>query len=154
MKLNLSRFFSLKILLTVPFVVQMLIVVGSISWLADRSARQVVNHLTFLLLEDIGDRLQTEIDHFLAKPITLTQDYQDLIDLELLNLNDLDPWGPYLYKQYLNHQNDYLTGFMLSNQANEFRAAGHTYSKEGERIQGLAVATRNHKRVGPESSVF
>ena len=43
---------------------------------------------------------------------------------------------------------------MLSNQANEFRAAGHTYSKEGERIQGLAVATRNHKRVGPESSVF
>ena len=81
MKLNLSRFFSLKILLTVPFVVQMLIVVGSISWLADRSARQVVNHLTFLLLEDIGDRLQTEIDHFLAKPITLTQDYQDLIDL-------------------------------------------------------------------------
>lgn len=142
MKFDLSRWLSLKILLTVPFVVQLMIVIGGISWLAYYSTWQAINLLTLSLLEDIGERLQGEIDNFLEKPIALTQEHQDLIDLGILNLNDLEPWGSYLYKQYLNHRHDFLTAFMVSNQANEFRAAGHTYNKQGQILQGLGEVGR------------
>ena len=91
MKFDLSRWLSLKILLTVPFVVQLMIVIGGISWLAYYSTWQAINLLTLSLLEDIGNRLQGEIDNFLEKPIALTQEHQDLIDLGILNLNDLEP---------------------------------------------------------------
>ena len=140
MKFKLTRLLSLNIVLTIPFVMQLVGVGGGVSWLADHSAHLLVDNLTLSLLEDIGDRLQTEIDHFLAKPIAITEEHQNLIDLGILNLNNLEPWGPYLYKQYLNYRHDFLTGFLISNQINEFRAAGQTYTKQGKRVQGLARA--------------
>ena len=145
MKFSLSRWLSLKILLTVPFVVQLMIVIGGISWLAYYSTWQAINMVTLSLLEDIGDRLQGEISNFLEKPIALTQEHQDLIDLGILDLNDLEPWGTYLYKQYLTHRHDFLTGFMVSNQASEFRAAGLTYNKQGRLVQGLSEVGRKTK---------
>jgi hypothetical protein len=82
MKFKLTRLLSLNIVLTVPFFIQLVGAVGGVSWLADHSAHLLVDNLTLSLLEDIGDRLQTEIDHFLAKPITITEEHQNLIDLK------------------------------------------------------------------------
>ncbi|MEB3310597.1 MAG: ATP-binding protein [Snowella sp.] len=141
MKFNVSRLFSLNVILTIPFVIQLIIVIGGISWLSAQSTRQVVNHLTLLLLEKVGDRLQSEIDQMLARPITITQEHQDLIDLGILDLDNLEPWAPYIYKQYLNYQEGSLTGFLVCDRSGAFRSAGHTYDQQGKKIQGLGRAT-------------
>ena len=141
MRFNISRWLSLNIVLTIPFVIQLVVVISGISWLATQSTQQVINQLTLLLLENIGDRLQSEIDQMLAQPITITQEHQNLIDLGILTLDNLEPWAPYLYKQYLNYQESSLTGFFVCRQGGTVRSAGHTYDQQGKKIQGLGRAT-------------
>ena len=136
MRFNISRWLSLNIVLTIPFVIQLVVVISGISWLATQSTQQVINQLTLLLLENIGDRLQSEIDQMLAQPITITQEHQNLIDLGILTLDNLEPWAPYLYKQYLNYQESSLTGFFVCRQGGTVRSAGHTYDQQGKKFKG------------------
>ncbi|MEB3175635.1 MAG: ATP-binding protein, partial [Cyanobacteriota bacterium] len=134
------RLLSLRVILTAPLVLQLLIATGGVVVFVNYGAEKSVNRLATALLEEVGGRLRAEIDRFLARPIAITQEHQTLIDLGLLNLEEMDAWGPYLYQQYFNSRKDYLTGLLIGNQAKEFRAAGHTYLKNGKRIEGIARA--------------
>jgi len=133
---------SLRCFLIVAVVPQILVSVGIVGYLSLKNTHQVIDELAAHLLQETGDRLQENIDHFLAVPIEITQNHQDAVNTGLLNFDDVDQWIPYLFAQYQSYQHQYISGLMLGTPTNQFRAAGYTYLKDGRKIEGVAKADR------------
>ncbi len=75
----------------------------------------------------------------LAIPPKIAFNHQNLIDSQILDLDDMDRLIPYLWRQYKNYSNNFITLIQIGNQKNEYRVAGQTY-RQGKLITGVATS--------------
>ncbi|MGF1537778.1 MAG: PAS domain S-box protein [Elainellaceae cyanobacterium] len=90
---------SLRTLLIIPLVVQVLVAVGLAGWLAHRNGQQAVEALAHQLLEDSGARLRHQLEAEVAIPPVVTQQNADALALGQLDPADLKSWAPHLVRQ-------------------------------------------------------
>ncbi|NEO88542.1 MAG: HAMP domain-containing protein [Spirulina sp. SIO3F2] len=85
------RIISLRILLTVPFLLEIFAAVGLTGWLALRNGQQAVNDLAEQLQYEVSDRITQQVDGFLTTPTKI-----NAFNAQSLRLGDLsidDPIG-------------------------------------------------------------
>jgi len=101
-KQNLSKGFSkisLRTLLIVPFVVQIVGTVGLVSYLSVRNGQQAVDDLVADLQNEVSERVNQHLDAYLTVPVHLNRMNFDLIDLGIIQSWDLKAWENYFYRQ-------------------------------------------------------
>jgi signal transduction histidine kinase len=122
-RLFLSRrqSFPLSVILTVPFVIQLLLAIGTISYLNYRSSQETIHTLAQRLMVEVEGRVQENLRPFLEAPHAINGTKLDLIHLKKQPMNDLDAWEPFLLKQVQRYPDIYFTG--VGNQQGSYRSA-------------------------------
>lgn len=89
----------LRLVLVVPFVVQLIAAVGLVGYLSFRNSQQAVNDLAHQLMDKTSHLVGQHLDGYLAIPHQLNQLNLDTVELGLLNLQDFPSTGKYFWKQ-------------------------------------------------------
>jgi len=107
---SFSRFptLPLRLILIVPFVLQIVVVVGLTGYLSLRNGQRAVNDLATKLSIEVSSRIYQHLDSYLETARHLAQINGDAMEMGLLNPQDLESLGRYFRKQvYL-----YKVGFV------------------------------------------
>lgn len=87
---------SLRVVLIVPFVVQIVVVVGITGYLYFYNSQQVVDSLVQDLLGEINAQVQGKLENYLSVPHTVNRINADILSQELIDLGDLSAVESYL----------------------------------------------------------
>jgi len=90
---------SLRTVLVVPFVLQIVAAVGLVGYLSFKNGESAVNDLAAQLRKEISDRIEKRLNTYLAAPQTINQLNANAIDLGQLNLNDLRSMERHFWRQ-------------------------------------------------------
>jgi two-component system sensor histidine kinase ChiS len=96
---KVSGRFHIRIVLIVPFTLQIMVAVGLTGYLSYRNGQEAVNDLATQLHHEITDRIQQYINNYLEIPSLVVRINTDAIYNNKLNLKELHSWLPHLYKQ-------------------------------------------------------
>ena len=116
--LKITQKMHLRFLLVVPFVVQILLAVGVISYLSIYNGEQAVNNVASELSREISERIQLHLQTYLDIPHQVNQFNADAIDLGLENLANLPTIDRFLWRQINKYQT--LTSINISTPNKEY----------------------------------
>lgn len=116
----------LRVVLIVPFVLQIVGAVGLVGYLSFRNGQKAVNNLASQLMSEVSSRVEQNLQAYVATPHQINQSKLDAVKLGLLKMDDLSSWEKYLWRQvqlypYINFTSignkngEYRTGEKLSN---------------------------------------
>ena len=91
--------FSLRALITIPLIAQIVGVTAVTGWLAHRNGQEAVEELAYQLLNQTGEHLQHKLDTYTSIPQLITQENKDALELQQLDPENLDRWLPHLFRQ-------------------------------------------------------
>ncbi|MGJ3248944.1 MAG: PAS domain S-box protein [Elainellaceae cyanobacterium] len=94
-----SHSFSLRTVLTVPFVIQIVGIFALTGYLSFTNGRQAVDKLVFDLQDEIGDRIQEKLINYLRVPHRINQLNADAIRSGVLPTDDLDLLKQHFWQQ-------------------------------------------------------
>ena len=89
----------LQAVLIVPFVVQVVSVVGLVGYLSFRNGQRAINDLASQLQNQTSSRITQHLDTLLATPLQINQINLDAYELGNLNLQDQDRTRRYFHRQ-------------------------------------------------------
>ncbi|MBD0346794.1 MAG: HAMP domain-containing protein, partial [Coleofasciculus sp. Co-bin14] len=161
---------SLRTVLIVPFVLQIVGAVGLVGYLSYRNGQQAVNDVASQLGREISDRIEQNLGTYLATPFHILQTNQDAVAQGMLSVENTEPWELYLWRQgkLYNHtsvigvgneQGNYQDverfndgGKLAINESNKSTGYNfHTYStnSQGKRIELIRVKKNYDPRLRP-----
>lgn len=154
----------LRIILVVPFVLQILGAVGLVGWLSLRNGQQAINDVTTQLRSEISARIQQHLHDYLATPLLINQLNADAIRLGQLNVANLKtlerhffwqaqrfPSVGYIY--FGGNQGEFIgierfdDGTLLIQVSDKTtKGEGHQYATniQGERTKLLKITSKNY----------
>jgi len=121
---NTDKKISLRIILIVPFVLQIFAAVGLTGYLSLRNGQKAVNDLADRLREETSGRIGTHLDSYMGTPHKLIQNSWDAIDLGLVNKEDPAALGRFFWRQVNNFDVGYL---IYGYKSGKYAAAGHFF---------------------------
>ena len=90
---------SIGTLLTVPFLLQMLAIVGLTGYLSWQNGEKAVNQLIVKLQNEVSDRIEEKLYSFLETPKLVTEINQKAVDLGELDLQNRDQLQRHIWQQ-------------------------------------------------------
>ena len=125
----------LRVVLIVPFVLQIVSAVGLVGYLSFRNGQKAVNNLASQLMSEVSSRVEQNLQAYVATPHQINQSKLDAVKLGLLKMDDLSSWEKYLWRQvqlypYINFTSignkngEYRTGEKLSNGSLRINTSG------------------------------
>ncbi|WP_055073757.1 adenylate/guanylate cyclase domain-containing protein [Pseudanabaena sp. 'Roaring Creek'] len=96
---KLFKNIPLKVILVVPFVVQICITVGVVGTFSFRNEQQAVGELASRLSGEVSDRISTKLDNYLRIPPQINQANANAVKLGMVNLEDFQQTGHFFWKQ-------------------------------------------------------
>lgn len=133
-----SRQLPLRVVLIVPFVLQISIAVGLTGYLALRNGQKAVNDLATRLQSEVSDRVEQHLDSYLTTPNQINQINTEAIKLGWLDLYDFKSAGRYFWKQ-VNIFNVGYVSYALS--TGEYAGAGYYRNLTSATIDELSPNT-------------
>jgi signal transduction histidine kinase/FixJ family two-component response regulator len=118
----LAQKVPLRLVLVVPFVLQIFAAVGLVGYFSLRNGQKAINDLATQLQTEVSARIDQHLDSYLATPFQINQVNASNLKLGLLNLRDLKGMGHYFWKQMQVFDVGYI-GHTLPN--GEYAAAGY-----------------------------
>ncbi|NCJ07048.1 response regulator [Synechococcales cyanobacterium C] len=103
----------LRLVLIVPFVVQIVSAVGLVGYLSFRNAQSSVNQLAQKLSSEVGYRVDQHLDTYLTLPHQLAETAVDSLETEVLALRDFEGAGRFFWKQVQLHAEIGFLGYYL-----------------------------------------
>ncbi len=103
----------LQVVLTVPFMVQVVAVTSLVGYLSYRNGQQAVSTLADQLMDQVSDRVDQQLENYLALPHQINQLNLDVIQRGLLDPKDLDAAELYFFKQSQVFKNFSYAGYAL-----------------------------------------
>jgi signal transduction histidine kinase/CheY-like chemotaxis protein len=91
--------FPLRLILVLPFVVQVVGAVGLVGYLSFKNGQQAVNDLSDRLMDKSGNLVSKHLDNYLETPHKINQINAKAIQLGILDPKDLDTAGHYFWQQ-------------------------------------------------------
>jgi signal transduction histidine kinase/DNA-binding NarL/FixJ family response regulator len=117
-----SKAIPLRLVLVIPFVVQIFAAVGLTGYLSLRNGQKAVNNLAERLQGEVSTRISQHLDSYMVTPRRVVQNNWDAIEMDLLDVEDTKTLGNYFWKQLKNFQVGYiLYGF----ESGKFLATGY-----------------------------
>src|SRR4028118_351128 len=112
----------LRLVLIVPFVLQISVAVGIVGYLSFRNSQQAVNDLAHQLMNKVSRLVDQHLDTYLATPHQVNQINADGIEQGLLDPRDLPSIGHFFWKQMQSFDFSYINYGLVTG---EYVAAGH-----------------------------
>ena len=126
-----QRDISLRTLLIVPFVLQVVGITSLVGYLSYRSGQQAVENLADQLMDETGSRIQQNLDRYLTLPNQLTQ-----INAALVHQGHLDGLDLAMIEQHYVQQMQILPRLSTLSIANQ---SGEFLSVERPQADGLII---------------
>ncbi len=89
----------LRLILVVPFLLQIIVAVGLTGWFSLRNGQRAINDLATQLEREVSSRIDQHLDTYLALPHHINQVNADAVELGLLDLQNFEATGQYYWKQ-------------------------------------------------------
>ncbi len=112
----------LRVVLSVPFIIQILASTGTVGYLAYRNGQQAVSDLVNQLMLQAGERVDEYLNTYLSVPEQINQINLDIIEAGFLNVYDLQSAGTLFRKQLNTYDVSYIS-YGLEN--GDFIGAGY-----------------------------
>ena len=140
----------LTVVFIVPFIFEIVGTVGLVSYISLINGKKSVENLANQLMMEVGNRINDNLQNYLDTPKDILENYQYLIDQKLMNLQDMDAWSSLIWQQFQYYQSKYVSVIQLTNQQDEYRAAGIARSNAGILEAGIAIsgARTNFQQLG------
>lgn len=129
----------LRLVLVLPFVLQIFSAVGLVGYLSFKNGQQAVNDLADRLMDQSSNLVSKHLDNYLETPQKINQINLDAIALKLLDLKDFKTAGHYLWKQVQAYPN--LSFIQYALKTGEFVGAGNYLPGKGTTIDERSTAT-------------
>ena len=94
-----SRQIPLRLLLIIPFVLQIVIAVGLVGYLSYRSGQKAIENMAKPLMAEIGDRIDQNLTNYLHKPTEVIENNANAIKMGILPWQDLATVERYFWQQ-------------------------------------------------------
>ena len=91
----------LHLVLIVPFVIEILAVVGIVGWLSFRNGQKAIETLARDLQSEIGHHIETRLDTYISSAARINQRNTNLASSQKLNLEDLTDLSQHFLQQLL-----------------------------------------------------
>lgn len=117
----------LRIILVLPFVIQIFAAVGLTGWLSLRNGQKAVNDLANRLLNEVSDRIDLRLDDYMRTAQEVVENNQDALQLDLLNINNTEQISHYFWTQVNNFDVGYV---LLGLESGVHLGAGHFFGDE------------------------
>lgn len=130
---------SLRLVLVIPFVLQISAAVGLVGYLSFRNSQQAVNNLAHQLISKVSNLVDEHLDNYLATPHQINQINADAAKLGILNLQDLKSSGHFLWKEMQTFQVSYIDYGLITGEYSGARRI------RGEREVNIAESSPNTK---------
>ncbi|MEH2146144.1 cache domain-containing protein [Nostoc sp.] len=111
----------LRLVLVLPFVLQIFAAVGLTGYLSLRNGQQAVNDLASRLQREVSDRIDQHLDSYLNTGRHLAEINGDAIDLKLLDTQNLEQLGHFFWKQMQLYNVGYIS---FGSKTGEFASSG------------------------------
>lgn len=134
-----SRQLPLRVVLIVPFVLQVSIAVGFTGYLALRNGQKAVNDLATQLQSEVSDRVAQHLDSYLTTPNQINQINTEAIKLGWLDLDNFKSAGRYFWKQVNVFDVGYIS-YALS--TGEYAGSGYYRNLTSATIDELSPNTQ------------
>jgi signal transduction histidine kinase/FixJ family two-component response regulator len=138
-RIRLAQKVPLRLVLVVPFVLQIFAAVGLVGYFSLRNGQKAINDLVTQLQTEVSDRIDQHLDSYLATPHQINQLNADNFKLGLLNLQDFKGMGHYFWKQIQVFDVSYIS---LVLPTSEFTGAGYYKDPNHADIEEISL---NHK---------
>lgn len=156
---------SLGTVLAIAFVLQIFATVGLVGYFSFRTGQQAVNDLANQLMDEVGNRVEQNLQNYLLTPHQINQTNLNAVKLGLLNMQDLSAWEKYLWRQVQlypsmlfigvgNQQGKYRSGEKLKNGSlkinavdnfTEFNFYSYNTNSQGDRTKLFVSKKFNFK---------
>jgi hypothetical protein len=148
-RIQLAQKIPLRLVLVVPFVLQIFAAVGLVGYFSLRNGQKAINDLAIQLQIEVSDRIDQHLDSYLATPHQINRLNANNFKLGLLNLQDFKGMGHYFWKQIQVFDVSYISLELLV--ASSATEASYTIvNKEAKRLKAseskdtLIRATAQH----------
>ncbi len=95
----LTKSAPLRLILVVPFVLQIALVVGLTAWLSIQNGYQAVNEVVSQFRNETSNHIQQYLEAYIETPHIINQLNVDMLHLKHLSLQDLPSLEQYLWYQ-------------------------------------------------------
>ncbi len=112
---NIFRSIPLRLILIIPFVVQIFGAVGLVGYLSFQNGEQAVSTLTYRIMDEASDRVQQHLDTYLALPHQINQLNAEAIKKGYFDIQDLKAAGRYFWQQAKTFKSVSWIGYGLPN---------------------------------------
>jgi signal transduction histidine kinase len=133
------RKIPLRLILLIPFLLQVTLAVGLTGWLSLRNGQKAINDLANQLEIEVGDRIEQHLNHYLSTPHHINQINADAVQLNLLDLRDFETAGHYAWKQMQVFDVGYIYYVLATG---EYAGAGIFEDPENVTIDELSANTQ------------
>jgi signal transduction histidine kinase/DNA-binding NarL/FixJ family response regulator len=103
-----SHQLPLRLVLVVPFVLQIFAAVGLVGYLSFKNGQRAVNELVKQLEDEVNARIDQNLDSYLSTPRSIARSNAEMIDQGLVNLNNLPQTGKHFWAQVNTFKLNYL----------------------------------------------
>ncbi|AFY77033.1 signal transduction histidine kinase [Pleurocapsa sp. PCC 7327] len=134
------RGIPLRLVLVLPFVLQVVSAVGLVGYLSFKNGQEAVNDLADRLMDKSSSLVFKHLDNYLETPQKINQINLDAIALGLLDLKDFKTAGHYFWKQLQTHPDVSYMAYALT--TGEYAGAGKFLAGQGVTIDELSPATK------------
>ncbi|MGL5835741.1 MAG: ATP-binding protein [Waterburya sp.] len=137
---NKYKGLPLRLVLVLPFVLQVVGAVGLVGYLSFKNGQQAVNDLADRLMDKSSKLVSERLDNFLETPQKINQLNRDAIALGLVDLKDFKTAGHYFWKQLQTYPDISYISYALK--TGEFAGAGRFLEGQGVTIDELSPSTK------------
>jgi signal transduction histidine kinase len=113
--------FPLRVVLIVPFILQLLGAVGAVGYLSYRNGEQSVNDLANRLMDEVGNRVVDNLDSHVQIPRQLNQTKLNAIATGTLSPTKTEGWEKFLWHQIQSYPYINITSIAMN--SSDYRAA-------------------------------
>lgn len=136
-----SRTIPLRLILVIPFVLQIFAAVGLTGYLSLRNGQKAVNDLASRLRGEVSARIAQHLDSYMEIPHKVVQVNLDALDIGMLDLQDREQLGQFFWKQLKTFDIGYiLFGFKTG----DYVAAGYLFGDNRITIDNLSPKDYNN----------
>ncbi|HEY9641466.1 MAG TPA: cache domain-containing protein, partial [Coleofasciculaceae cyanobacterium] len=129
----------LRLILIVPFILEIFTAVGLTGYLSLRNGQRAVNDLANRLRQEVSDRIEQQLDGFLTTPVKLSELNAKAIEMGLLSPTDLEPMGKFFWYQVRSNQVGYI---LFGSKTGELVATGY-YADNAPLTIGILSPKKN-----------
>lgn len=134
-----TRKLPLRLILVLPFVLQISAAVGLVGYLSFRNSQQAINDLANQLMSKASNLVNQHLDTYMATPHQINQLNRDAVKLRLLNLRNFQSSGHFLWKQMQIYDVSYISYVLPTG---EFLGAGRWLQGQGVTIDEVSPKTK------------